>query len=627
MVSKISLLQAENISKRYGDLLLFDGISLGISQGDKIAMIAKNGTGKSTLLKILSGEENPDTGKISSKNDVRVGYLPQEIMLDENKTVMEAIFSLDSPSMNAVREYQECIMKDNQPGLQHCINKMDSLNAWDTELRVKQVLTNLKITQTQTRVGLLSGGEQKRVALAAVLLEEPDLLLLDEPTNHLDHNMIEWLEQFLQKSIKSLFIVTHDRYFLDRICNVILEIEGNNLYVYHENYSGYLTKRRERKLTESANVAKATNLLKTEEEWMRRMPKARGTKAKYRIHNYYDLKKKARVSHESSLQINVPSTRLGNKVFELHHISKHYGENVLLEDFSYKLIPGEKIGITGDNGTGKTTFLEMLAGTIKPDAGTIERGSTVKLGYYRQEGISFKEDDRIIDAISKIAEIVDLGSNGTFTAQQFLKHFLFPVEMQQQVISSLSGGEKRRLYLCSVLIRKPNFLILDEPTNDLDIITLQVLEAYLMSFEGSVVTVSHDRFFMDKIVDHLFVFEGNGKVRNFPGNYSDYREKVKLSEKRKQTRSSSKKQESTSKQPQKKKQQYQQRLSYKEKLEFKNLEKEIEALNMRKEELEAIMSQGNADAEKLTEVTHEYADVKEKLDEKEMRWLELDSRG
>ncbi|MDA3820573.1 MAG: ABC-F family ATP-binding cassette domain-containing protein [Candidatus Delongbacteria bacterium] len=627
MMSKISLLQAENISKRYGDLLLFDGISLGISQGDKIAMVAKNGTGKSTLLKILSGEENPDTGKISSKNDVRVGYLPQEITLDENKTVMEAIFSLDSPSMNAVREYQECIMKDDQPGLQHCINKMDSLNAWDTELRVKQVLTNLKITQTQTRVGLLSGGEQKRVALAAVLLEEPDLLLLDEPTNHLDHNMIEWLEQFLQISVKSLFMVTHDRYFLDRICNVILELEGNNLYVYHENYSGYLKKRRERKLTESANVAKATNLLKTEEEWMRRMPKARGTKAKYRIHNYYDLKKKARVPHESFLQINVPATRLGNKVFELHHISKRYGENVLLEDFSYKLIPGEKIGITGDNGTGKTTFLDMLAGTVKPDAGTIERGSTVKLGYYRQEGISFKDDDRVIDAISKIAEIVDLGSNGTFTAQQFLKHFLFPLEKQQQVISSLSGGEKRRLYLCSVLIRKPNFLILDEPTNDLDIITLQVLEAYLMSFDGSVVTVSHDRFFMDKVVDHLFVFEGSGKVWNFPGNYSDYREKVKLSEKRKQGRSVSKKQESTSKPTQKKKQQYQYRLSYKEKLEFEALEKEIEALNKRKAELETILSQGSADAKQLTEVTHEYADLKEKLDEKEMRWLELDSRG
>ncbi len=626
-MGKISLLQAENISKRYGDLLLFEGISLSIGEGDKMALIAKNGTGKSTLLEILAGKETPDSGKISSKNDLRLGYLSQEIRLDENKSVMDAIFSLDSPTMNAVREYRECIRKDNHDGLQHCINKMDSLGAWETELRVKQVLTNLKITETQARVGLLSGGEQKRVALAAVLLEEPDLLLLDEPTNHLDHNMIEWLERYLLKSSKTLFMVTHDRYFLDRICNTILELEDNQLYQYHENYSGYLHKRRERKMTESARVTKATNLLRVEEEWMRRMPKARGTKAKYRIQNYHDLKKKAQASHDLSLQINVPGVRLGKKAFELHHVTKRYGNNVLFKDFDYKFVPGEKVGITGDNGTGKTTLLEMLVGSVKPDSGRIEKGATVKVGYYRQQGISFKGDERVIDAITNIAEVVDLGSDGKYTAQQFLQYFLFPVKKQQQTISSLSGGEKRRLYLCSVLIRRPNFLILDEPTNDLDIITLQVLESYLSGFDGCVVVVSHDRFFMDKVVDHLFVFEGNGNIRNFPGNYSDYREQVRRAEKVQRHRSSAKQQNLAPKQSQKRKEEYKHRLSYKEKREFETLEKEIEALNKRKAELETILSQGSSDAEKLTEVTHEYADLKEKLDEKEMRWLELDSRG
>ncbi len=625
-MGKISLLQAENISKRYGDLLLFEDISLGLSRGNKIALIAKNGTGKSTLLKILSGREVSDSGKVSAKNDLQVGYLSQEITLDENKSVMEAVFSLDSPSMNAVREYQECLNKNDQSKLQYCINKMDSLNAWDTELHVKQVLTNLKIFQTQTRLGLLSGGEQKRVALAAVLLEDPDLLLLDEPTNHLDLGMIEWLESFLLKSNKTLFMVTHDRYFLDRICNMILELEDNQIYTYHENYSGYLKKRQERKLTESANAAKAANLLKTEEEWMRRMPKARGSKAKYRIHNYYDLKKKAHVKQESSLKLSVPATRLGKKVFELHHISKRYGDNLLFEGLNYKFIPGEKLGIVGDNGTGKTTLLEMLAGTVKPDTGRIEKGKTVNIGYYRQEGMSFKEEEKVIDAISKIAEVVDLGKDKKFTAQQFLRYFLFPVKKQQQTISTLSGGEKRRLYLCSVLIRKPNFLILDEPTNDLDIITLQVFEDYLSGFDGCVIVVSHDRFFMDKIVDHLFVFEGKGKIKDFPGNYSDFKESVKHTEKVQKLRSSAKIQKAKPVQTQKKKQQYHNRLSYKEKLEFERLEKEIEKLTKHKDELESMLSSGNTDAEILTEISVEYADLKIKLDEKEMRWLELSFR-
>ncbi len=626
-MGKISLLQAENISKRYGDLLLFDGISVGISQGDKVALIAKNGTGKSTLLKILAGSEKPDKGIVSAKNDLRVGYLPQDITLDMQKTVMEAVFSMNSPTMNAVREYQESLMHDDYDKLQKCMNKMDSLNAWDTELRVKQVLSSLKISQTNTRLGLLSGGEQKRVALAAVLLENPDLLLLDEPTNHLDLGMIEWLEQILIQSNKTLFMVTHDRYFLDRICNTIIELEDNQIYTYNENYSGYLKRRQERKNTESANAAKASNLLKTEEEWMRRMPKARGSKSKYRIRNYYDIKNKTQVQQESALKLSVSSTRLGKKVFELHHVSKKYGDNLLFQDLNYKFIPSEKLGIVGNNGTGKTTLIEMLTGKIQPDTGRIEKGETVNIGYYRQEGMSFQEDERVIDAISKIAEAVDLGKEKQFSAQQFLQQFLFSVKKQQQKISTLSGGEKRRLYLCSVLIQKPNFLILDEPTNDLDIMTLQVLEDYLTGFEGCVVVVSHDRFFMDKIVDHLFILEGDGKVRDYPGNYSDYREQVKRAEKVQRHRSSAKQQNLAPKQTQKRKDEYKHRLSYKEKREFETLEKEIEALNKRKVELETILSQGSTDAEKLTEVTHEYADLKEKLDEKEMRWLELDSRG
>ncbi|MFO7791017.1 MAG: ABC-F family ATP-binding cassette domain-containing protein [Bacteroidales bacterium] len=623
---KISLLQAENISKRFGELLLFDDISLNISEGDKIALIAKNGAGKSTILKILAGEEEPDDGKVTRQRNLRAGYLPQEIMLDENKSVMDAVFSLDSPMMNAVREYQECLMHNDNEKLQACINKMDSLNAWDTELRVKQVLTNLKIFDTETRLGILSGGEQKRVALAAVLLEEPDLLILDEPTNHLDLGMVEWLEQFLIKVNKTLLMVTHDRYFLDRVCNVILELEDNRIYSYQGNYSYYLKKRQERKEIEASSAEKAANLLKTEEEWMRRMPKARGTKAKYRIHNYYDLKKKAQTSQDESLKISVPATRLGKKVFELHNVSKSYGDKLLFKGLNYKFVPKEKLGIIGDNGTGKTTLLDMLAGTINPDTGRIEKGQTVNLAYYRQDGMSFNEDERVIDAISKIAEVVDMGGGERFFAQQFLQHFLFPVKKQQQVISSLSGGEKRRLYLCSVLIRKPNFLILDEPTNDLDIITLQILEDYLIGFDGNVVIVSHDRFFMDKIVDHLFVFEEEGKLKDFPGNYSDYRETVKEKERMQKIRSTVKKRNEKPKSEPKKKNQYKHRLSYKEKLEFDNLEKEIETLSKYKEELEAALSSGQLDAETLTEKAREFSEIKAKLDEKEMRWLELGER-
>jgi ATP-binding cassette subfamily F protein uup len=626
-MSKLSLLQAENISKRYGDLLLFENISIGISQGDKTALIAKNGTGKSTILRIMAGEEPPDDGKITKKNDLRIGYLPQNIILDENKSVLDAVFHLRSPKMDAVRQYQEALKNGDADVMQNAMDVMDSQNAWDTEQQVKQVLSSLKITETDKRLALLSGGEQKRVALAAVLLEEPDLLILDEPTNHLDLGMIEWLEKFLTNSGKTLFMVTHDRYFLDRICNTILELDDNRIYSYAGNYSHYLKKRQERKEIQAVNAEKAANLLKTEEEWMKRMPKARGTKAKFRIDNYYELKEKSRKQHEDELKINVPSTRLGKKVFDLYDLSKSYDGKTLFKGFNYKFVPGEKIGIVGDNGTGKTTFLDLLEGSVKPDTGRIEKGVTVNMAYYRQQGINFNEDERVIDAVSKIAEAVDLGKDKVFTARQFLMYFMFSVKKQQQKISKLSGGEKRRLYLCTVLIKKPNFLILDEPTNDLDIISLQVLEDYLMSFPGCVLIVSHDRYFMDKLVDHLFVFRGNGEIKDFPGNYSVFRSHQEEKQRIEKFRSGKQKQEHKKNSAKEIKNSYANRLSYKEKREFEALEEEISSLSERKSELETAMNSGELSTNELNNAALEFEKISGQLDDKEMRWLELSERA
>lgn len=621
----ISLLQAEHISKRFGVNLLFEDISISISQGQKIALVAKNGTGKSTLLKIFAGEDTPDSGKISSMKGLKVGYLPQDIMLDPKKSILDAIFHLDSPMMNAVRDYQNAIKEDDPDNLQKCMDVMDSLNAWDLELRMKQILTVLKVDQMHLKVSQLSGGQQKRVALAALLMEDPDLLILDEPTNHLDLNMIEWLEQFLMQSGKTLFMVTHDRYFLDRVCNVILEIDDNQIYTFNGNYSYYLEKRQERKENQKAVAEKATNLLRSESEWMRRMPKARGTKAKFRIDNYYELKQKSQQKREEAMSIAIPSERLGSKILEFHNMSKGYEDISLINHFNYKFARFERIGIVGANGTGKTTFLDLVAGLIKPDEGSVVLGQTVKLAYYRQDGMNFNEDDKVIDAVTKVAEAVSLDKSKVFSAQQFLLHFMFPVPKQQQRISKLSGGEKRRLYLCTVLMTKPNFLILDEPTNDLDIVTLQVLEDYLIQYQGCLLIVSHDRYFMDKIVDHLFVFEGNGVVRDFPGNYSVYRYKKDEEEKLESIIASKKK--AVEKKPEKQKQNtYENRLSYKEKLEFEQLEKEIESLSQEKENLETELSSGTLSTDDLQEKSTRFSELSDLLDEKEMRWLELSEK-
>jgi ABC transport system ATP-binding/permease protein len=621
-----SLLQTHNISKRYGVNLLFEGINLSIDEGDKIALIAKNGTGKSTLLKILAGLETVDEGEISSKQSLRLGYLPQDIILNPEKTILDAVLNLDSPTTNAVRDYETAMKTGSPEILQKAIDLMDSLNAWDLELKMKQILSSLKIDQTKGKLGELSGGQQKRVALSAVLLEDPDFLILDEPTNHLDLSMIEWLEQFLIQSGKTLLMVTHDRYFLDRVCNVIIEIDDNAMYTYQGNYSYYLEKRQERKENQLAVAEKATNLLRSESEWMRRMPKARGTKAKFRIDNYYELKKQAQVRRETALQIAIPSKRLGNKVFDIYNLSKAYGDIKLIYDFSYKFAPFEKIGIVGDNGSGKSTFLNILTGLVKQDSGRIEMGQTVNLSYYHQSGMNFNEDDRIIDAVTKIAESVNLDKDKVFSAQQFLQYFMFPIPKQQQRIADLSGGEKRRLYLCTVLMTRPNFLILDEPTNDLDIITLQVLEDYLEQFDGCVLIVSHDRFFMDKIVDHIFAFDGNGNVKDFPGNYSVYRSKMDEIEQSRKNSVSGKNDDVLKKDSKKSNVNYENRLSYKEKMEFEKLEIEIEALTEAKSEIEKQLNSGSLSADELHHKYIQFSEISQNLDEKEFRWLELSEK-
>ncbi len=619
-------LQAENLSKRWGDLMLFEDISFTISEGQKVALIARNGAGKSTLLDMLAGKETPDSGEITITNDVEIGYFEQNPFLNPTHTVLEEIFKSDNEKLKTVKEFELAVLHNNQQKITEISAKMDELGAWDVEVEIKQILTQLKINELEKPVGQLSGGQQKRLSLAKVLINKPDLLMLDEPTNHLDLEMIEWLEAYLGKSKSTLLMVTHDRYFLDRVCNEIIEMEDNQIYRYQGNYSYFLQKRNERIENQQATVTKAKNLLRTELEWMRRMPKARGTKAKYRVDSFYDLKDKAsKKITEESVELTVKSARLGKKIIEIEHLSKSYPGVKLIEDFSYKFSRFEKAGIIGKNGTGKTTFLNLITGKAEPESGTIEIGQTIKFGYYRQEGISFNPKERVIDAVNKIAEFILFEDGTKMTSSQLLTRFLFQPETQYNYIEKLSGGEQRRLYLCTVLMQNPNFLILDEPTNDLDILTLNVLEEYLKSFQGCVLIVSHDRFFMDKIVDHLFIFEGEGKISDFPGNYSTYRESVEKTEKeesrQKTAEKSSVKKEnqkdiSSSKKGKKK-------LSFKEKRELEALEKKIETLEKRKTELENKMNSGNLDHEELFKSSEEITKIKSELDEKEFRWLEL----
>ena len=592
-----SLLQIENLTKSYGDYLLFGDITFGVNEGDKIGIIAKNGTGKTTLLRIISGKEPHDDGKVTFRKDIKVGYLEQSPELDPELSVMEVCMS--------------------------SYDKNDE-NAWEYENRFKQTLSQLKITDFNQKIKELSGGQIKRVALAKIIIENCDLIILDEPTNHLDIDMIEWLEGYLSRNKVAILMVTHDRYFLDKVCNKIIEIDQKSIFTYNGNYNYYLEKRQERIEVQNAEVAKAKNLLRTELEWMRRQPQARGTKAKYRIDAFYDLKEKAsRQQSTKNIQLNVKSSYIGSKIFEANSIYKKYGEKIILDDLNYTFARYEKLGIVGNNGVGKSTFIKLLLGLIQPDSGYFEIGETVSFGYYSQEGMQFDESMKVIDAVTRIAEVVVFDEKTKYTASQFLQLFLFSPADQQKFIHKLSGGEKRRLYLATVLIKKPNFLILDEPTNDLDIITLEILEEYLSKFKGCVIIISHDRFFMDKTVDHLFVFEGNGVIKDFPGNYSDYREWKTLQEKEQN-------QKVKTENPSKSETDWKQRdksnkMTFKEKREFEILEKEIQELNEEKKQIE-ILFQSGAEADEIMKQSQRYEEIKSMLDEKEMRWLELSEK-
>ena len=618
-----SLLQVENLSKSYGDVVLFKNISLGILEGQKVALIAKNGTGKTSLLEIMAGNDQADSGSVTKQGGLSVGYLPQDPKFDMSKRVIDQIFISDNLKTQTIREYESAMQSNDKLRMERAINAMDAADAWEYEQQIKQILTELKITDFEQPVSELSGGQKKRIALANVLITEPELLILDEPTNHLDLEMIEWLEVFLSKARCTLFMVTHDRYFLDRVCSEILEMEDNVIYKYKGNYSYYLEKREERILATNANIEKARNLLRKEKEWMGRQPQARATKAKARIEGYYALKEKAAgKAPEQQLELDIQTRRLGSKILEIHHLNKRFDDKVMLDDFSYTFARFEKVGIVGRNGAGKSTFLNLITSMIPADSGTIETGETVVYGYYRQEGLKLDEDKRAIEVIKDIAEVITLGNNRTLSASQFLEYFLFSPETQYTYVSRLSGGERRRLYLMTILMTNPNFLILDEPTNDLDIMTLNVLEDYLASFGGCLIVVSHDRFFMDKVVDHLFVFEGDGKVVNFPGNYSDYRydldqEEKKAKMEQKAVKEVKREANVSPAAPVVRK------MTFKEKKEFEALEVEIAQLTQERAELEeAINSAGLQQAELMKRIER-LGVVVNLIDEKEMRWLEL----
>lgn len=625
-MAQLPYLQVEQISKRFADNYLFQDISFTIFKDQKVALIAKNGAGKTTLMEILAEHDSPDSGLITRTKDVKIGYLRQQPHLNPDITVLEQALLSDNPTLQVVRDFEAAIKQNNQPEIERLTVLMEEHQAWDFELRVKQILSQLKIADFNQKIGELSGGQQKRVALAHVLVNEPDLLMLDEPTNHLDLEMIEWLEQYLAKSKCTLFMITHDRYFLDRVCNEIIEIDDNQVFSYKGNYTYYLEKREERIAQLQASTEKAQNLYRTELEWMRRMPKARSHKAKYRIDQFHDLKKKAGFRfQEDKLDLSTSSSRIGSKILELEGLSKSYGDLRLIADFSYKFQKYEKVGIVGKNGTGKSTFLNIITNQVAADSGTIDWGQTIKIGYYQQTGMDFSPSDTLIKVVQEVAEVINFADGSRLTASQLLTRFLFPPETQYGLIEKLSGGEKRRLYLCTILMQAPNFLILDEPTNDLDIMTLQVLEDYLSAFEGCVVVVSHDRYFMDKIVDHLFVFDGDGMIKDFPGNYSIYRHWAEEQEEQKKIEEArlEKPKQPTDKREKKKGV----KLSFQEKRELEQLEKDLVLLEEEKEHIEKEMNSGTLGSQELLDYASRYAVLKDELDEKEMRWLELSEKA
>lgn len=598
-------LQVSGLTRSVGDRVLFADINFGIAQGQRVGLIAQNGTGKTTLLNILAGDDTADSGSIVFRNNIRVGYLRQSPQYPMSMTVREA----SHWHLN--------------------LAEMDADEAAACEVRSNRILTKLKIANLDQPLSELSGGQLKRVALANVLTVEPDFLILDEPTNHLDLEMIEWLEGYLSHSSMTLLMVTHDRYFLDRVCSLILELDNTTLYTYRGNYNYYLEKRQDRVDATAAQVARAQNLYRTELDWMRRMPQARGHKARYREEAFYELEKVARQRmEEKRVRLQVKSSYIGSKIFEAEYVSKSFGELTILKDFYYNFSRFEKMGIVGSNGTGKSTFVKMLLGLVRPDSGRFVVGETVRFGYYSQEGMQFDQQMKVIDAIRRIAEYIDLGGGRHLTAMQFLQHFMFSPEQQQNYIYKLSGGEQRRLYLCQVLMQNPNFLVLDEPTNDLDILTLQILEEYLADFRGCVIVVSHDRYFMDKVVDHLLVFHGNGEIKDFPGNYTQFREWEKLLPKdtAKDGKATGKKDTPQLVSPRSERKEGEggkRRLSYKERREYESLGKEIEVLEQEKSAIIELLSNGTATVEEITEKSIRLPQLEAELDEKEMRWLEL----
>ena len=615
----VPYLQVDGLTKSFGDLVLFEKLSFGVAEGQRIGLIAKNGSGKTTLLNILSGKEGYDEGSIIYRRDLKVGYLEQDPQYPEELTVLEACFHQGTSIVQLIKEYEKCMETDGNPGLEELLTRMEQEKAWDYERKIKQILSQLKIRNYNQPIKNLSGGQLKRVALANVLISEPDFLILDEPTNHLDLDMIEWLEDYLQKGKLSLLMVTHDRYFLDRVCSEIYEIDRKQIYSYKGNYAYYLEKRQERLDAINVEIERANNLYRTELEWMRRMPQARGHKARYREEAFYDLEKVAKQRFDNrNVKLDVKASYIGSKIFEADHLYKSFGDLKILEDFSYIFARYEKMGIVGNNGTGKSTFIKILMGEQKADRGTIDIGETVRFGYYSQEGLQFDEQMKVIDVVQDIAEVIELGGGRRLTASQFLQHFLFSPEQQHNYVYKLSGGEKRRLYLCTVLMKNPNFLILDEPTNDLDIITLQVLEEYLQNFKGCVIVVSHDRYFMDKVVDHLLVFNGQGDIRDFPGNYTQYRDwkEVKGQMDKEQERA---KEDKTVRVRLNEKR----KLSFKEKKEFEELEILITHLEEEKAEIEAALCSGELSIEELTEKSKRLPILNELIDEKTFRWLEL----
>jgi len=616
----MNLISVENISKSFGELTLFSNISFGINKFQKIGFIAKNGTGKTSMLNIISGNDMPDEGQVITRKDLKIAYLAQVDNLDENLTIEQSIFDSDNPTLKIIEAYETALKNpENEKAYQVAFEQMERSNAWDFETQYKQILFKLKLDNLSQTIKSLSGGQRKRLSLAILLIHKPDLLILDEPTNHLDLDMIEWLESYFKKEKITLFMVTHDRYFLERVCNEIVELDEGNFYSYKGNYSNFLQKKEERIAQEQASVDKAKNLFTKELDWMRRQPKARTTKSKSRIDDFYVIKEaahKRRNNHKVQLEINME--RMGSKILELHSISKSFDGLTILNKFEYVFKRGERIGIIGKNGTGKSTFLNIITQKLPVDSGKVVVGETIKFGYYTQNGLNPKPNQKVIEVIKEFGEYIPLTKGRKISAGQLLERFLFSRKRQYDFVEKLSGGEKKRLYLCTVLIQNPNFLILDEPTNDLDIITLNVLENFLLDFPGCLMVVSHDRYFMDKIVDHLFVFEGDGKVEDFPGNYSDYR-----------VYEDSKPKEETlikTKVDSRKKTTTKAKLTFKEKKEFDTIESDIELLNIQKKEIEAIFLDGTANGEEINSLSIKLQEIITTIATKEDRWFELSSK-